>query len=253
MQREPRKRSKSGIYHIIMRGINRQCIFEDDEDCTKFIQTLQRYKIVCGYKLYAYCLMGNNLHMLLMEGKESIEQIMRRICGSFVIWYNQKYERVGHLFQDRYMSEPVEDDTYFLTVLRYIYQNPVKAELVISVEDYPWSNYQKYTERNGRTEIEFVLGMFSTNREEAVKSFIEYINKPNNDECLEISKKRKITDEEARSIIRKLCEINDPTNLQKLDISTRNAYLSKIKKGSCISIRQIERITGINREIIFRA
>ncbi|MGI5926737.1 MAG: REP-associated tyrosine transposase, partial [Thermacetogeniaceae bacterium] len=251
MPRAPRKRSVNGIYHIIMRGINRQSIFEDDEDCTKFIQTLQRYKKVCGYELYAYCLMGNHLHMLLMEGKESIEQIMRRICGSYVFWYNQKYGRVGYLFQDRYMSEPVDDDKYFLTVLRYIYQNPVKAGLVTSVEDYPWSNYKEYTKRNGR-EIEFVLGMFSTNRDEAMKSFIEYVNKPNNDECLEISNKRKITDEEARSIIRKLCKI-DPIDLQKLDMSTRKAYLSKIKKESCISIRQIERITGINRGIIFRA
>lgn len=252
MSRKPRKRSKSGVYHIIMRGINRQSIFEDSEDCTKFIQTLQRYKEVSEFELYAYCLMSNHLHMLLKEGKDEVGQIMRRICGSYVLWYNQKYDRVGHLFQDRYMSEPVEDDAYFFTVLRYIYQNPVKAELVTSVEDYPWSNYHEYIEKNN-AEIDNVLEMFNANREEAVKNFIDYINEPNKDECLDISKKSKITDEEARNMIRKLCKIDNPSDLQKLDISTRNAYLSEIKKRSCISVRQIERITGINRGVVSRA
>ena len=90
MPRVPRSRSKSGIYHIIMRGINRQSIFEDEEDCVRFIETLQKYKEICEYKLYAYCLMGNHLHLLLMEGKEPLEQVMRRICGSYVFWYNRK-------------------------------------------------------------------------------------------------------------------------------------------------------------------
>jgi len=146
MPRVPRKRSKSGIYHVIMRGINRQSIFEEEEDYSKFIQIIQKYKDVCEYRLYAYCLMGNHLHLLLMEGKEPLEQVMRRICGSYVFWYNRKYGRMGCLFQDRYKSEPIEDDAYFLTVLRYIYQNPVKAGLVTSVEKYKWSNYNEYIE-----------------------------------------------------------------------------------------------------------
>ena len=73
MQRASRIRSKSGIYHIIMRGINRQTIFEDEEDYEKFIETLKKYKEICGYELYAYCLMGNHLHILLKEGKELLE------------------------------------------------------------------------------------------------------------------------------------------------------------------------------------
>ena len=125
--RAARIKSKSGIYHIIMRGINRQTLFNDEEDFAKFIQTLQRYREICEYNLYAYCLMGNHLHLLLKEGKDPLETVMRRICGSYVLWYNKKYDRVGYLFQDRFKSEPVEDEAYFLTVLRYIFQNPLKA------------------------------------------------------------------------------------------------------------------------------
>jgi len=125
--RAARIKSESRIYHIIMRGINRQILFEDEEDCTKFIQTLQRYKEISEYKLYAYCLMGNHLHLLLREGKEPLETVMRRICGSYVFWYNKKYDRIGYFFQDRFKSEPVDDEVYFLVELRYIFQNPLRA------------------------------------------------------------------------------------------------------------------------------
>lgn len=123
MARQPRKKSDSGIYHIIMRGINRQNIFEDQEDYYKFIETIKQYKEISGYQIYAYCLMGNHVHLLLIVGNEPLEQIMRRICGSFVYWYNRKYQRTGNLFQDRFKSEPVDNDNYLLTVLRYIHQN----------------------------------------------------------------------------------------------------------------------------------
>ena len=252
MPRVSRNRSKRGIYNIVMRGINRQSIFEDEEDCIKFVQTMQKYKEVCGYKLYAFCLMGNHLHLLLMEGKEPLEQAMRRICGSYVYWYNHKYGRVGYLFQDRYKSEPIEDDGYFLTVLRYIYQNPLKAGLVTSIEKYIWSNYYEYLEKTTTSDINFVLDMFNTNREKAVKSFIEYTSKPNEATCLDMSEKRRITDEEARIIIRKLCKVNNATDMQNLDICERNKYIKDLKEVYNLSIRQIERVTGISRGIIQR-
>lgn len=124
MPRAARKKSNSGIYHIMLRGINRQLIFEDEEDKNRFIETLLKYKEQCGYLIYAYCLMGNHIHILLKEGKEELTLVLKRIAGSYVYWYNWKYHRSGHLFQDRFKSEPVEDDAYFLTVIRYIHQNP---------------------------------------------------------------------------------------------------------------------------------
>ena len=127
MPRKARLKSQSGIYHIVMRGINRQQIFIEDEDYHRFLQTLKYYKESSGYNIYAYCLMRNHLHILLKEGSEPLAQIMRRICGKFVYWYNQKYDRVGYLFQDRFKSEPVEDDAYFLTVLRYILPIPLRS------------------------------------------------------------------------------------------------------------------------------
>jgi len=107
--RQARKKSASGIYHIVLRGINQQVIFEDEEDNNKFIETIKTYKAISGYKIYAYCLMSNHVHLLLKVEKEDLDLIIKRIAGSYVYWYNWKYHRRGHLFQDRFKSEPVED------------------------------------------------------------------------------------------------------------------------------------------------
>ena len=144
MPRASRKKSESGIYHIMLRGINQQVVFEENEDYDRFIDTVKKYKTICGYKLFAYCLMSNHIHIIIKEETESIDQIIKRIAGSYVYWYNSKYYRKGHLFQDRFKSEPVDDDAYFMTVLRYIHQNPVKAKLCSKVEDYPFSSFAEY-------------------------------------------------------------------------------------------------------------
>jgi REP element-mobilizing transposase RayT len=250
--RVARTKSKNGVYHIIMRGINRQTLFEDEEDSSKFIQTLQRYREICKYKLYTYCLMGNHLHLLLMEGNEPLETVMRRICGSYVFWYNKKYDRIGYLFQDRFKSEPVDDEAYFLTVLRYIFQNPLKAGIVTKIEDYIWTNYNDYIEGNTKSDTEFVLKLFNTDRKKAVKSFTEYISKENYDECLDIYERKQLTDDNARKIIKEYCKVNHAIDLQKYDISERNSYIKGLKEGYGLSIRQIERLTGISRGIIQR-
>ena len=107
MPRGSRKRSSSGVYHIMLRGINREQIFKDEEDYDKFLEMLVKYREECGCHLYGYCLMPNHVHLVLQEGKKPLETIMRRLGARFVYWYNAKYARTGHLFQDRFKSEPV--------------------------------------------------------------------------------------------------------------------------------------------------
>jgi len=147
-----------------MRGINRQRIFEDDEDdedYERFIETLKSYKALSGYEIYAYCLMGNHFHLLLKVGKEDLELVVKRIAGSYVYWYNLKYGRCGHLFQDRYKSEVVEEDPYLLTVIRYIHQNPIKAGLCNCVSEYKYSSYGEYIAEDSRL-VDVSLGIRMT-------------------------------------------------------------------------------------------
>ena len=144
MPRDQRQRSESGIYHIVMRGINRAVIFKDEEDYSVFLRYVEKAKAEAKFQLYAYCLMSNHIHLLLKEGEEELGIAFRRIGAGFVGWYNRKYERCGHLFQDRFRSEPVESEQYLFTVLRYIHQNPVKAGVAKSVHEYPWSSICEY-------------------------------------------------------------------------------------------------------------
>ncbi len=144
MARQARKRSSTGIYHVILRGINRQNIFEDDEDRLKLMETIAYYKGISNYELYGYCLMNNHVHLLIKETDESLSGVVKRFSSSYVYWYNKKYDRCGHLFQERFKSETVESDAYFLTVLRYIHQNPVKARMTKEPKAYLWSSYNEY-------------------------------------------------------------------------------------------------------------
>lgn len=149
MPRRARGRSDSGVYHVMLRGINRQDIFCDDDDRERFIETLIRYKDLCGYKIYGYCLMSNHIHLLIKEEKETISQSIKRIGVSYVYWFNMKHERYGHLFQGRFKSENVEDDRYLLVALRYIHQNPVEAGIVEEAAYYRWSSYAEYVGQSG--------------------------------------------------------------------------------------------------------
>jgi putative transposase len=141
MARQARQRCENGVYHIVMRGINRQDIFYDEDDYQRFMGTLERLK-TDKFEVYGYCLMSNHIHLLIHEKSEEIPQIMKRIGTSYAWWYNRKYQRTGHVFQGRYGSECVEDDEYLLTVIRYIHKNPVKAGMISEPEDYRWSSIQ---------------------------------------------------------------------------------------------------------------
>ena len=110
MSRTARKISKTGIYHIMLRGTDRRAIFLDEEDNLLLLHALRETKKLSGFKLYSYCLMGNHVHILLEEGEERIAQIIKRLGVRYVSFYNSKYDLLGHLFQDRYRSEPVETD-----------------------------------------------------------------------------------------------------------------------------------------------
>jgi REP element-mobilizing transposase RayT len=246
MPRNARVKSESGIYHIMLRGINQQLIFEDEEDNRKFIEVLKDCKAVSGYKLFAYCLMGNHIHLLIKVEKEELEQIFKRIGGRYVYWYNGKYSRVGHLFQDRYKSEPVETDEYFLTVLRYIHQNPVNANISKKVDGYLWSSYNEYINPKVRqlTDSDFVLEMIGKDE------FVRFNNQVNDDKCLELEdKKFRLTDEQAKKEMAKISKCDNSSEFQELDIKKRDKFIRAFKEND-MSVRQISRLTGVNFGIV---
>jgi REP element-mobilizing transposase RayT len=108
MSRKARQLSSTKIYHVIIRGNRKEDIFLEDEDKRRFIKILKKIKQKDEYELYAFCLMNNHVHLLIKEKNEHISRIMKRINISYVNYFNQKYQQIGHLFQDRYRSEPMK-------------------------------------------------------------------------------------------------------------------------------------------------
>jgi len=252
MSRTAREKSESGIYHIMLRGINRQDLFEDDEDRQKFIETLAFYKEKSRYKIYAYCLMSNHVHILVKETQEPLSLIMKRISSSYVYYYNRKYFRCGHLFQERFKSEVIENNSYFLTVLRYIHQNPIKANMIKRFEEYKWSSYNEYVDGGKIVEVDFVLNIFSEDKTVALRRFISFCNEENEDKCLEYEVSKRINDIEAREIIKKIAEVKNISEMQGFEKEKRDEIIIKIKGIDGLSIRQIARITGFSYNLVLK-
>lgn len=257
MPRVARKKSVSGIHHIMVRGINQQNIFHDDEDREKFIDILKKTKLISQFQLYGYCLMDNYVHLLLKESLEDLSKIMKRIGIAYVYWYNKKYERSGPLFQDRFKSQNIEQDSYFLGVLRYIHQHPLKTQIVAEMSAYAWTSYHAYSEKDteniGLIDSDFVLGMFGVEREVAMQSYIEFMDQRQDEKYLEHSEKKKYTDDEVQSELDKMLKEKSIHKLSQVERSRRDEVLRNLRQMDGISIRQIERITGIGRNVIANA
>lgn len=245
MPRQARKHSETGIYHIMLRGINQQQIFEDDEDNQKFLWILRECREISEYKLLAYCLMGNHIHLLIKEGKEPLELIFKRICGRFVYWYNIKYQRSGHLFQDRFKSEPVDNDAYLLSVIRYIHQNPVKAGISRKAEDYPYSSWREYLTEAWITDVSYVQTIIS------VEDLIDFHKQSGDEKCLDLSDKPtvRLTDEQAKKAMKRLTGCENVADFQRMTAANREKAIQKLKNAH-LSLRQISRLTGVSLMVI---
>ena len=245
MSRLARQYSETGLYHVFFRGINKQNLFEEEQDYKIMLQTIEKLKKEMQFEVYAYCLMSNHVHILLKEREiGDISLIMKRLLTKYARWYNIKYKRSGTLIENRYKSKPVEVDQYFLALIRYIHQNPVKAKIVSNAEEYPWSSFNQYI--NGKesiADIEFVLSMISQ------KDFAAF-HEETDREIFTVNDKMRLSDDEIRRDIIKKYDI-DPKQIINFDRNKRNSLLKELKDS--YSIRQIERITGISRGIIHKS
>jgi len=245
MPRRARAKSSSGIYHVMLRGINKQAIFLDDEDNEKFLQILEECKALSEFELYGYCLMGNHVHLLLKECKESLELVLKRIGTRYVYWYNKKYVRIGHLFQDRYKSEVVESDPYFSVALRYIHQNPKKARLCKSIGDYKWSSYKNYFDKSGIIDTSLALDLIGKS------NFEKFMNEAKDDICLDDNaQEKRLSDEELSAIIEDKLKIK-AIMIQNEPKKARNDLLRDALGIDGVSTRQLSRVTGISANIIW--
>ena len=160
------------VYHVIQRSSNREMIFGKVSDKEYFIDLLAGYKKKLGYRLFGYVLMDNHYHLLLQTGAIPLSKIMQRINFRYSKFYNQKYNRHGHVFGGRYKAGLVQDESYLFAILRYIHQNPVQAGICKQINDYKWSSDPAYrANEEGLTDISFILNTLSDNRMNAIEKY----------------------------------------------------------------------------------
>ena len=256
MPRRQRQKSKKGIYHVMIRGINKQFIFHDELDFIKMETILRVISAVnteskrraCA--IYAYCLMGNHMHLLIEQMDDTIDVVMKRIGVSYVSYYNKRYDRVGPLFQGRFKSESVDSFEYFVTLLHYIHMNPVVANLVSNPEDYRWSSWREYASDTytGTSSICSVVNAFGNITRDQLRQIVI-----NPDESVQTAiDPESMTDNEAGQCVKSLLPRDlEIQKLSELTKKERDEYLLKALQAG-IGVRQLVRITGIGRSVIAR-
>jgi len=236
--------SRSGIYHIVMRGTDRRIIFSNDADCKYFLNVLENVQEKAGFTLFAWCLMGNHVHLLIKEGDEPLSIVFRRIGASYVYYYNAKYQLCGHLFQDRFHSEAVEDEKYLYDVLKYICMNPVKAGLCSKPFEYKWLACCGVSAYRG--------GCVTVNPTDIpVERMISFLSCQAEMNHIDFTGKKKFTDKEAIEIICNVCKCETIQEIEGWNKPARRVAIQKAIEAG-IPEGQISRVTGICRTTIRR-
>ncbi len=264
MPRISRRKSQSDVYHCILRGINKQDIFFEEKDYLKFQDIIRKTKETYLYQLYSYVLMPNHIHLEIKDKNQKLSQTMHSIETSYANYFNRKYERKGHVFENRFQSKNVENDFYRFNLVRYIHQNPLKAG-ISKMEQYQWSSYfeyfknEKIEEKDKIVDVKEILEAFYPDKDsfKAKEAFMNFNQKTFNfqksKELLEYEMKNKLTDEEVVYFIKEEIGIDNIQEIQKYNKEYRNETIKKIVKIKGITQPQIARVLGITTNIIQKA
>jgi len=177
MARRPRIHFAGALYHVISRGNRRQGIFRDEKDLKRLLTYLSHCKIRFPFRLYAYALMKNHIHLFLEVERVPLSKIMQSLLFRYTQYFNRRYRQVGHLFQGRYKAIVCDKDAYLLELARYIHLNPVRARVVKRPEDYVWTGHLSYLGKREEDLIDegFVLDQLGGNRSSARRRYRRFV------------------------------------------------------------------------------
>ncbi|MBI4706687.1 MAG: transposase [Candidatus Omnitrophica bacterium] len=149
MPRQARIITENGCYHVITRGNQKQLVFKELSDYEMYLSIVSKYKRKYNFKLYSFCLMPNHIHLLLeVNNPYFLKKVMHGLNLSYTIYFNSKYDKVGHLWQDRFKSKIIQKDEYLAECMKYIETNPMRASLAKNITTWRWSSYVFKLENN---------------------------------------------------------------------------------------------------------
>ncbi|OQX17133.1 MAG: transposase [Desulfobulbaceae bacterium A2] len=177
MARKPRIHQPGGLYHVIFRGNGGQDVFLTAADYCRFFLLLQEGVSRFGYRVHAFCLMNNHVHLALQVGDIPLSRGMQNLLFRYTRWFNGQQQRTGHLFQGRFKAVLVEQDSYLLELVRYIHMNPVRAGMVARADKYPWSSHRAYLGREALPWLttDWTLAQFGTSAAKARAAYRSFV------------------------------------------------------------------------------
>ena len=179
MSRQPRIQFENALYHVFARGVERRAIFIEQDDYKKFQELLSELPDRFNIIIYCYAIMTSHFHLLIETPLANISLAMHYLNSSYAFSFNKKYDRVGHLFQARFGSRVIDEESYLLNVSRYIHSNPLDIPHLSNLEDYKWSSYSKYIFKEQRISwlnCDWILGQFSEDEIEAINLYKKFMN-----------------------------------------------------------------------------
>ena len=247
MPHAQRKKSETGFYHVVLKGDGSQVIFESDADRRRFIAELEGALENHDVDVHAYCLMSNHVHLLVEDREGVLSQFMKRLGERYAMYFRKVTGRVGHVFQGRFWSEPVESDEYFLAALRYIHANPEPAG-ICNARDYRWSSYGDYVGKGSLTKTDLALGLLG-----GAAGFEQFqapggsFAKPFPNSKLA----RHLSYDGLTRIAVKILGRGTLNSLKAIPPKERNPHIEKLSRAG-FTDSQIARITGIGQSVIHR-
>lgn len=176
MPRDRRIVIPGGVYHIIIRGLERKKIFADLKDRQEFLNRLAASLVKTKARCYAWVLMPNHVHLMVQTTCQSVTDLMRKVLTGYAVYFNQRHNRHGYLYQNRYKSILCQDEVYFHELLRYIHLNPIRAKILQTMNQldcYPWSGHICLIggRQSAWQSTDEVLSRFGKNAKEAVQKY----------------------------------------------------------------------------------
>lgn len=179
MARKRRIELPGALYHVLTRGNQRQRVFRSKKDFARYLDLLSQYKNRYRFRLFAYALMSNHVHLLVETSQVALSKVFQGIHQSYTQYFNRTHETVGHLFQGRYKAILCDRDEYLLTLVKYIHQNPVRAKVAKTPAEYPWSSHNEYVGKKtdgSLVDTDYVLRLFSERRQAAINRYLAFMN-----------------------------------------------------------------------------
>lgn len=248
MPKKPREQSESGYYHVVTRGVGGMIIFEDDEDREHYLSLLRKYRDELGFRVIAWVLMDNHVHLVLDFGEGTMPTgLMRRLDIAYAAYHRSKTGHQGHLFQDDFWSKPIKTDAQLVATVDYIHRNPERAR-ISSAERYRWSSAREYLGTGSLVDTSTVSELIGGPDE--ILSFVADADDVVR-ESRRYSPKTRMTDTQVLALTIEEAKVSNSSGLKLLDKDARNAVIRRVSTHGATT-RQIARVFGISANTVSR-